>query len=74
MELTNPPMQFPMAIITKRPEVMGFLEYKDYQKQLKKGLKEYKKGEMFFSSRQVKQVYTSDGDTKGEESTHIYKK
>lgn len=74
MESISPSSQFPMAILTKRPEGMGYPEYKDYQRQLKRALKTYKHGETFFTSMEVKKVFTSEGDVEFQNIPHTYKK
>lgn len=74
MESISPLTKFGMTILTKRPEGMGFPEYRDYQKQLKKGLKDYKHGEVFFTSLEEKKMFTSDGDVTFKRVSHTYKK
>jgi len=59
MESNNREFNYPL--MTKRPENVEFAVFKAYQRLNKKALKEYKKGDVFHKSLNIKQVYTSNG-------------
>lgn len=61
-----------MDILTKRPENMGFLEYKEALRMQYKQLKWYKKGTTLFASTSVKEMFTSDGFKKEVTLKHTY--